>query len=260
MSLDLDERYFSVDVASAMLDPESKGVTQDDDGITVDWDEVDTVDAKEAPGAYRDFFVTDRFYVVDAIVVRPIEQQYYINGDSYTFKKPRDELKKARATLDNSPWTLDHPSSGAARQSRDRIRGFWRDEGWDDEVDGNRASLHIPANDTEATRYAAKHPAVSVGFYNRLQRADEDGVDAYQTDIVYEHVASVKRGRCSREDGCGLDVDSAPHAHSAIPQTMSETVFTDSPPEDDSEEGCGCGCGGDCKDELPEKPPVNLEI
>jgi hypothetical protein len=54
---------------------------------------------------------------------------------------------------------------------------------------------------------------VSVGFYNR-RAAEYDGdtgdltddeVDGFQVDMYGNHIAGVKRGRCSEAEGCGLD-------------------------------------------------------
>lgn len=211
--IDDDSWYFATDTVSATISESTDGVTTTDDGdLSFQWNAIPTVDATEVPSAYREFFDTDDFYKFDATVARPIEQQYYINGDEYTFKKPREELKQSAWSLDNAPWTLDHPDAGRVT-SVDEIHGFWKNPYYDDDGDNLRSSLFVPTADETALEYIADTEDVSVGFYNRLAQADEDGIDAYQTSMYFDHCASVQRGRCPSEKGCGLETDGVDHGH-----------------------------------------------
>lgn len=151
-----------------------------------------------------------RYVVYDGITVaQPIEQQYP-NG---VHLKPKDELKKAVSSLDGAYFTLGHPDTDSRMvESVEQVRGYWRNPRYDD---GLVADLHIPADDSEAQRHVEKHGDVSIGFRHRYASPESydgaigarlsENVDMFQTDLLIDHVASVEAGRCSGEDGCGLD-------------------------------------------------------
>lgn len=208
MSLDYGEQYVAHDRVSGAIDVSAnEGVTTDGDGgYQFDWDAIPTVDATDIPDSYTAFYDAESFHVVsDVTVARPMEQQYRINGDTYTFKKVESELRKAAWTFDNNPHPLGHPETGVVKATDD-IHGFWKNVRYEDD-EGIVADLYLPSNDDEALEYVSDHGDVSIGFYNRLKQTDESGVDAIQTDIVGDHIASVTHGRCSGEDGCGLNAD-----------------------------------------------------
>lgn len=184
-------------------------IDEHDDG-SLDWDSVETVTLDDSP--YEDAFDTNEFYVVDTVVTRPMEQTYVKGDTEVVLTKPREELKKAQWSLDNAPFTLTHPSKKRV-QHPSQIHGFVTDVAYDDEDDKQTASTHIPVVDETAKSFIEDHGDVSPGLWNVVQRADDDDpVDGYQTDIVYDHLAAVKQGRCGTDDGCGLDVDST-HGH-----------------------------------------------
>jgi hypothetical protein len=186
--------------------------TDDDDGISFHWDEKHVVRV-DAPSDLQGAFDTDRFYKVeDATIARPIKQAYLVGDDIEWYKKPADELRKAAWSFDNKPFTLGHPDTGMVKDVSD-IHGFWRNVHYVDDEDRLNADLYVPANDDEALDWLEGHSDVSVGFYNRVH-SDYDGdtgdltdddVDGFQVDMYGNHVAGVKQGRCSGEDGCGLD-------------------------------------------------------
>lgn len=210
-----DEKHFTRDAAIASFDGEADGITVDDDGEpTIDWDEVETVTIDNPPHANA--FDSKKFYKLPATVAKPIPQPYQYGEDAVWLKKPREELKKAAWSLDNASWTLGHPDTGMVK-SVDDVRGFWKNPRYIDSTDDLDADLHIPVNDDEAMEFVEENGDVSVGFYNRISRIDEyDGVvggsddddvevEGYQTDMLFDHCASVVRGRCSSEAGCGID-------------------------------------------------------
>jgi hypothetical protein len=184
----------------------------DDDGISFQWDEEHIVRV-DAPSDLEGAFDTDRFYKVeDATIARPIKQPYLVGDDIEWYKKPADELRKTAWSFDNKPFTLGHPDTGMVKDVSD-IHGFWRNAHYVDDEDRLNADLYVPANDEAALDWLEEHSDVSVGFYNRVN-TDYDGdtgdltddeVDGFQVDMYGNHVAGVKQGRCSGEDGCGLD-------------------------------------------------------
>lgn len=244
------QRYVSHD-ASGEIDVEANpGVSTDsNEGYVFDWDAQPHVDADQLPDAYTQFYDAEEFVVLnDVTIAKPIVQTYHVNGDEYQFAKTPSELKRAAWSFDNKPHTLNHPDSGRVR-SVDDIHGFWKDPAYANDEDGIQSDLYIPANDMEALSYVSEHGDVSIGFTNKLVQSDEEGVDAIQTDIYGDHVASVPVGRCSGEDGCGLNADastvnvSVPVAdHDASGQTFdtTDTIMTDGT----------CDCGGQTDGQL----------
>jgi hypothetical protein len=220
-----DEQHFSRDTAVVEFDDSADGITTDDDGdVSFDWDEVDRVTVDNPPHA--DAFDSKEFYRLPATVAKPMPQPYQYGEDAVWLKKPREELKKAAWSLDNAPWTLGHPDNGMVKDVDD-VHGFWSDPRYIDSLDDLDADLHIPVQDDEAKEFVEDNTDVSVGFYNRIERVDSyDGVvggaddedvdiEGYQTDMLFDHCASVKVGRCPGDAGCGID---------AGPQGSMETV------------------------------------
>lgn len=237
MNLSYGESFYAYDTLGMEFSTDSRGITKDGDEYRFDWDAQPTVtvDANDLPASYREFFDTDTFYRLPATVAKSIEQEYVIDGDTYTFFKPEDELRQAAWSLDNSPYTLKHPGSGRV-QSTDEIKGFWKNRGYDD---GLQADLYIPTNDSEVTDFIADNQDVSVGFTNVLSESDRDGVVADQRHIYFDHVAGVTDGRCGPDEGCGLcdfDPDSPPVEAAMTPTTGVDATVDDS---DDGDGGDG---------------------
>lgn len=234
-----DDAHFTRDAATATIDDDADGITVDDDGEpNFDWDEVERVTIDNPPHANA--FDTKEFYKIPATVAKPIPQPYQYGEDSVWLKKPREELKKAAWSLDNAPWTLGHPDTGMVKDVDD-VRGFWSEPRYHDALDDLDADLHVPVGDDEAREYLEENGDVSVGFYNRIARIDEyDGVvggeddegvdiDGYQTNMLFDHCASVGIGRCPSEQGCGISADGRPHGHvTAVDDSLlSDTRITD---------------------------------
>jgi len=214
MTIDTDKRYFTTDTVESTI------YCVDDDGEKIDdfnWDEQTKVTIDNDPWKHR--FDTDEYYKLEYAVAKPLEQTYVINDEEYTFTKPREELEKAQWALDNLPWTIRHPDTGSVVDAND-VRGFWRGPQYNEDEDEQRLFLYVPTNDDEALEFIDEYKATSVGFTNKLVlpsnysgevggNVDLDNVDAFQTDIHYDHVASVERGRFPRSEGGGLVLDSA---------------------------------------------------
>jgi len=207
-----DDVVLTHDSAVNMFETADGAVTTDADGDTeVSWDK-ETLVRVDAPADLEGAFNTNTFYkITDATIARPIKQAYVRDGEVTWQKKPADELRKAAWSWDNSPFTLSHPNTGMVKNVDD-IHGFWRQTHYDGGEHRLKSTLYIPSNDAEAKEWVEEHSDVSVGFYNRTvdeydgETGDltDDNVDTFQVDMYGNHVAGVKRGRCSGGDGCGL--------------------------------------------------------
>lgn len=221
------------DVATVPAD-----ATTDDGGI--DWDEQTVVQIDNEP--WIEFFGTDTFYKFTVTAARPIHQEYTMDGreESIVAKKPAEELKKAQWRLDNTEYVLGHPRTGVVTHDTE-IHGFARNPRYvelDGEPDEQRVDTFVPTNDETAKDFIDQHRGVSVGFFNELDwDVDESGVDAYQRNLTYDHLAGVARGRCSIEDGCGFQADSAT-------DDAGNEIAVISPVEDHTDCSPGpCSCG-----------------
>lgn len=174
-----------------------------DDDDNIDWDRIPTTTLD----THQSFFDTNTFHSLSVTVAKPIEQEYTINDDEYTMYKPPDELARASWSVDNSPWTIDHPVGGIVT-STDQIKGVFTETQYDWQDEALVSSLNIPVHDRESREYLRDSDNVSIGFHNAFDYdIDRDGVTAAQRDIYIDHVASVKDGRCSDEDGCKVHTD-----------------------------------------------------
>lgn len=247
-----DKEYFSTDQPQAVfLNCDNDGLqAADGEPDGVEWDNVETVEMSDHPAA--DAFGTDTFYRLKATVARPIPQPYTISTDdgerTVWLKKPRDTLKRSAWSLDGSYWTHGHPDTDSGMvKSVDDVRGFWDDSQYDVEDEGLKSYLHFPVTDDESKEEIAENRSVSVGFRHKISRVDEydgevgkvDGmdeersIDAYQTDMLFNHVATVHAGRCPIEAGCGVGQDHADeHGHTTpykgIRTTSGSDAVTDS--------------------------------
>lgn len=183
------------------IDTDESAVTLDAEE-DINWDRVPTTTLD----THRSFFDTDEFHTFRVTVARPIEQDYRIADDTYTFYKPADELARATWSINNTPWTLDHPPSGSVTAT-EQINGVFTDAMYDWYDESLRASLHIPSNNNEAHEHIESSDNVSIGFYNVLDDdIDRSGVTAAQRELYIDHIASVDEGRCSDEDGCQVHI------------------------------------------------------
>jgi len=177
-------------------------------------------DSVRLDSPWNDFFGTDEYVRFRATVAKPMVQPYFYDGKVQYFAKDETELRQAQAQLQDTPWTMGHPEDDRVTEAS-QIRGFWDNPSYQD---GQDAELYIPADDTEAVRFAITNDEVSIGFAGVLDWVeDPDGetptlttdsgetvyADAVQREMVYDHVASVEQGRCPPEKGCGLHADEA---------------------------------------------------
>src|SRR6056297_2958831 len=200
------------DSGVSAFDQASGVVDSNDNSVNFSWDEQHIVRV-DAPADLEGAFDTDKFYkIADATIARPIKQKYRVGDSIKTYKKPAEELQKAAWSFDNSPYTIDHPSTGMVKDIDD-VEAFWRNARYDNDSERLLADLYVPVTNDKALNYIEENQDVSVGFYNRVY-SEYDGdtgdltdndVDGFQVDIFGNHVAGVEQGRCSAENGCGLD-------------------------------------------------------
>jgi len=169
---------------------------------------------------WNDFFDTDEYVRFRATVAQDIVQPYFYDGEVKYFAKDEAELREAQPQIQHLPWTMGHPEDDRVTDSSE-IRGFWDSPEYDD---GQHAEVFIPADDTDAVRFAIQNDEVSIGFSGTLDWVEDpdsdtpslttDGgdtvyADAVQRNMAYDHIASVEQGRCPPEKGCGLHTDEA---------------------------------------------------
>ena len=147
----------------------------------------------------------DGILAVPAIIARNMVYDY--SGTKVL--KPFDELEAAAAFADGIPVTHTHPNAGIVTD-RGEILGFLRNPlAENDELKG---ILEISDKDLIGDIKAGRIGEVSPGFFCTLDHTagtlDDAEYDAVQRDILLNHVAVVQNGRCSIEDGCGLNLDS----------------------------------------------------
>lgn len=203
--------YYSTDTIGNAIVPVSDEDGDDIDNDDFSLDAVATTVLENKP--FTRAFDTDTFYRFDVVVARPIQQQYVHDGELHTFKKPAAELRQSAWSLDNKPYPLTHPDTKIVR-SPDQVHGFHRnpryEKDYDEDGDALVTSLYVPTTDDEAIQFIRDNPSVSVGVHNDLQwEVDEQNIDAYQTNLYFDHAAGVERGRCSLEDGCGIVTDTS---------------------------------------------------
>lgn len=258
------------DAGVSAFDDASGVVSTDDDEVSFNWDEKHIVTV-DAPADLEGAFDTERFYKIDgATIARPIKQPYLVGDELEVCKKPAGELERAAWSFDNAPFTLGHPDSGMVKNVDD-IHGFWRNPRYDADEDRLKEDLYVPVTDDEALQFIEDHGDVSVGFYNRVASEydgntgdlTDDNVDGFQVQMYGDHIAGVKQGRCSGEDGCGLD---STEDHGKVVAEMTESVETiagDTASDDEADPTEDCGCGdttmGDNDDNDFDIPDLSVD-
>lgn len=195
-----DDVWMATDSVSADIAIKGGATVTD----SVEWETVPTFTPNAVTDAHKSFFGVDSFYQFETTVAKSVPQTYFFDEDEYTFIKPPDELQKATWTVDNAPFTLQHPPLGRVTQD-DEIHGVFHDSYFSPLDASINSTLSVPATDDAALSYLAENDNISIGFYNQLSDVSDDAdVDAEQRNIVVDHVAGVETGRCAKEDGCQI--------------------------------------------------------
>lgn len=156
----------------------------------------------------------DKAKIVDGILEVPVivaREMVYDYGSTKALK-PRDELEKAAQFADGIAITRSHPEAGIVTDQAEILGTFRNPEMVDEELSG---VLRITNKSLIGDVLDGTLKEVSGGFFCNLDRTasgDYEGThyDATQKNILLNHVAIVDRGRCSLEDGCGIQMDSPP--------------------------------------------------
>jgi len=169
--------------------------------------------ALDLPGAR---FEDDGSLVVPTTYAAPMVQVYDIDGEKVRVLKHPAELRKAADYAEGRYVTDDHPPEGVVI-APDQIHGIARKIRYEDGIKGE--TVIRPGALLDKVKGGDKR-GVSIGFRCTLDRtpgiwrgldgADEpQEYDAVQRDILIDHNAVVKYGRCDLSK-CGLGVDAAP--------------------------------------------------
>jgi len=153
----------------------------------------------------------DEAKIVDGVLEVPVivaREMVYDYGDTKAFK-PKEELEKAAQFADGIPITRSHPDAGIVTDQTEILGTFRKPKTVDEELGG---VLRITDKSLIGDVLDGTLKETSGGFFCNLDRTasgDYKGqhYDATQTNIVLNHVAVVDQGRCSLEDGCGIQID-----------------------------------------------------
>jgi hypothetical protein len=167
-----------------------------DESVLIANDSVDIVlDSKN----FR--FADSKLVIPDVVVCKPGVQDY--NGKK-VLKDP-EELKKAVRFMDANAITIEHPKIGMVTEPAE-VNGFVRNPRYnnaiiqDFEIDGAEAIKLM--QDEKGPR------EVSLGFNCKIVKKpgvyNDQKYDYVQTNMLSNHTAIVKSGRCSLADGCGI--------------------------------------------------------
>jgi len=145
--------------------------------------------------------------------------------DGFKVQKPFDELEAAALFSAGIPVTCEHPIGGIVTD-RAQVLGFLRNP--TAENDELKGILEITGKDLIADVKAGKRVDVSPGFFCDLDssesghgEANGEHYDATQRNIFLNHVAVCEQGRCSRLDGCGLNLDAK---KTPVPQSIADKI------------------------------------
>lgn len=155
------------------------------------------------------------------VLAKEIVQDY----DGKKVYKPADELRKILDHGENRPITDEHPVKGIVTSITER-KGFIKNLTFTD-TNELRSDMIITCPVLIDAIKSGKQREVSIGFYSDIDRTPGVFNDTHYTEvqknILLDHVASTEKGRCSRQNGCGIHkMDSVPKTESA-PQTPTLT-------------------------------------
>ena len=151
---------------------------------------------------------------VDAVIAKEIVQEYEDNGKTIKVYKPADELKKSSDILSTypRPVTDEHPAAKVVT-SADEIKGVTSNVQFIE--NSIPCKLNVKDKSVIDSIQTGVKRDVSIGFYSDLEynpgKVSIDGkeieYDAIQRNILIDHVAITKDGRCSSDMGCGIKLD-----------------------------------------------------
>lgn len=156
-----------------------------------------------------------------SVPVTVANAKHIYDYDGLKVRKPFEELEAAALFADGIPITRDHPLAGIVTD-RGQVLGFFNSPTANDDL--LKGILAITDKDLIADVKDKKLTEVSAGFFCDLEekKGELDGVtyDATQRNIFFNHVAVVENGRCSIENGCGINLD----AKAPLPQDLVDKI------------------------------------
>ena len=157
-----------------------------------------------------------------SVPVTVANAKHIYDYDGFKVRKPFEELEAAALFADGIPITRDHPLAGIVTDRR-QVLGFFKSPTAADNL--LKGILAITDKDLIADVKDKKLTEVSAGFFCDLDDSasgDVDGkaYDATQKNIFLNHVAVVENGRCSIENGCGINLDSK----APLPQDLVDKI------------------------------------
>ena len=170
----------------------------------------------------------DSIEEVDGVLKVPVtiaNSKHIYDYDGLKVLKPFEELEASSLFAAGIPVTCEHPEAGIVTD-RAQVLGFLRDPTAVDNL--LKGILEITGKDLIADIKEGKRVDVSPGFFCDLDSSDSgkgeiDGkpYTATQRNIFLNHVAVCEQGRCSRLDGCGLNLDAK---KTPVPQTIADKI------------------------------------
>ena len=148
----------------------------------------------------------------DGILSVPVivaNAKHIYDYDGVKVHKPFDELKAAALFADGIPITREHPSGGIVTD-RGQVLGFFKSPIAEDDL--LKGVLAITDKDLIADVKEKRLSEVSAGFFCDLDETASGELEgehyaATQKNVFLNHIAVVENGRCSVENGCGIELD-----------------------------------------------------
>lgn len=152
------------------------------------------------------------------VIAKEIVQDY----DGIQVYKPADSLRTILDHGENRPVTNDHPRGRIVTSNSQRM-GHIENLTFTDDAE-IKADVIVTDKKLGDAIAAGDKREVSVGFHAKI--VDVKGVfndtpySQMQTDILLDHLAVVKEGRCSLRDGCGIKGDAKPKKIATVQDTI----------------------------------------
>lgn len=141
--------------------------------------------------------------------------------------KPWDEIKKTWQMWEGRPVTFEHPDEMVVKNPSDVI-GFLSNVKVDGEKQRLKGELYVMLEPAEFNRQSESHwnviveavkdrDEISIGYWAVPEKEEGEYADEFGNELEYEekvaqilpdHIASVDKGACSPDQGCGVGVES----------------------------------------------------
>jgi len=140
--------------------------------------------------------------------------------------KPWDEIKKTWQMWEGRPITFEHPDQMVVKNPTDII-GFLGNVEKDEEKKRLKGELYVMQEPAEFNQQDENHwkvmlqalkdrDEISIGYWAVPENEEGTHTDEFENELEYDeavtqilpdHIASVDKGACSPEQGCGIGVE-----------------------------------------------------